>query len=84
MARKEMQRYFTTLKVAIVVSIITAIGLLIALITSNMKPQGIFTGTTTTRTMLTEPCTMDGMEHCKAVRVYEDGELVEFYVMDEE
>ena len=74
----------TTLTVVATVSIITALGLLIALIMAINKPQDAFNGTTTSRTVLAEPCTHDLYENCEAVRVYEDGQLVEFYIHDKQ
>lgn len=74
----------TTLEVLSGVSMFVAIALLVALIVALCKPHDPFNGTTTNRTVLTEPCTHELYENCEAVRVYEDGELVEFYIHDKQ
>lgn len=84
MTRREMKQHFATLTIVATVSIITAIGLAIALAVALHKPQDPFSGTTTNRTVLAEPCTHELYENCEAVRVYEDGELVEFYIHDKQ
>lgn len=77
-------KYFTTLTIMAVVSIVSLVGLVIALLGGFTPAQDPFNGTTTHRTVLAEPCVSEWYEHCKAVRVYEDGVLVEFYITDEE
>lgn len=80
MDRRNKQMLFVTCGASLI-----AIAV-IALLEANVpKGVNIEAGGAGVRHMdvVTEPCKMEGYTTCEAVRVYEDGELVEFYMRGE-